>query len=139
MTSPMPSLRDYNDATDREKVISLWRSVFGYEAAHNEPSISIAKKLNANDHLFFVAEDQNSLVGLAIWYAEAFVADHKSIEPSQISVLRENFTDAELVELVAFVSFMWAGGTCGKVLGIQPQYDQVNSGNAMAQSSASAV
>lgn len=57
---------------------------------------------------------------LAVAYAEAFAADHRAIEASQIEMLRESFSDAELVELVAFVSFMWAGGTFGKVLGIQP-------------------
>ena len=62
----MPNLREYNDATDRENVISLWRTVFGYQTAHNEPSLAIAKKLNANDHLFFVAEDQNLVVGTAM-------------------------------------------------------------------------
>jgi ribosomal protein S18 acetylase RimI-like enzyme len=62
----MPNIREYSDAKDREQVISLWRTVFGYEAAHNEPSLVIAKKLNANDHLFFVAEDKGSLVGTAM-------------------------------------------------------------------------
>ncbi|HLO93937.1 MAG TPA: hypothetical protein VK195_06435 [Burkholderiaceae bacterium] len=53
-------------------------------------------------------------------YAEAFAADHKAIEASQVQMLREHFSDAELLELVSFVSFMWAGGSFGKVLGIQP-------------------
>ena len=57
---------------------------------------------------------------LAVAYAEAFAADHRAIEASQVQMLREHFSDAELVELVAFVSFMWAGGSFGKVLGIQP-------------------
>ncbi|MGM9516260.1 hypothetical protein ACS5PK_18565 [Roseateles sp. DB2] len=57
---------------------------------------------------------------LAVAYAEAFAADHKAIEASQIHMLREHFSDAELVELVAFVSFMWAGGSFGRVLGVQP-------------------
>jgi alkylhydroperoxidase family enzyme len=76
---------------------------------------------------------------LATWYAEAFAKDHKAIEPSQISVLREHFTDAELVELIAFVSFMWAGGTFGKVLGIQPQEERSSSDAGAVQSSASAA
>jgi alkylhydroperoxidase family enzyme len=57
---------------------------------------------------------------LAVALAQGFAADHRSIEKSQLEVLREHFTDAELVELVAFISFMWAGGTFGKILGIQP-------------------
>jgi alkylhydroperoxidase family enzyme len=52
--------------------------------------------------------------------AQTFAADHKAIDKSQVDILRETFSDAELVELVAFISFMWAGGTFGKILGIQP-------------------
>lgn len=58
---------------------------------------------------------------LAVAFAEAFARDHRAVSEAQIRVLREHFSDAELVELVAFVSFMWAGGSFGKVLGIQPQ------------------
>ena len=62
----MPNLREYNNATDREQVISLWRAVFGYETVHNEPSLAITKKVNASDNLFFVAVDKGSLVGTAM-------------------------------------------------------------------------
>ena len=62
----MPTIREYIDAADRDNVSSLWRSVFGYETAHNEPSLAIEKKLNADDHLFFVAEEQGLLVGTAM-------------------------------------------------------------------------
>ena len=62
----MPNLREYNDATDREQVMSLWRTVLGYETAHNEPSLAISKKIDANDNLFFVAEDKGKLVGTAM-------------------------------------------------------------------------
>jgi len=62
----MPNIREYNDATDRKQVIALWRTVFGYETAHNEPSLAIVKKLEANDHLFFVAEEKEGLVGTAV-------------------------------------------------------------------------
>ncbi|MDH4190042.1 MAG: hypothetical protein OEW21_07550 [Betaproteobacteria bacterium] len=56
---------------------------------------------------------------LAVALAQAFAADHRTIDKLLIEVLREEFSDAELVELVAFMSFMWAGGTFGKVLGIR--------------------
>jgi ribosomal protein S18 acetylase RimI-like enzyme len=62
----MTNLRQYNDATDREQVISLWHTVFGYETAHNEPSLAIAKKVNAKDRLFFVAEANGAVVGTAM-------------------------------------------------------------------------
>jgi alkylhydroperoxidase family enzyme len=61
---------------------------------------------------------------LAVAFAESFATDHKAIEASQIQTLRGYFSDAELVELVAFVSFMWAGGTFGKVLGVQAPREQ---------------
>jgi alkylhydroperoxidase family enzyme len=56
---------------------------------------------------------------LAVAFAQAFSADHRAIGKMQVGVMREYFSDAELVELVAFISFMWAGGCFGKVLGIQ--------------------
>jgi alkylhydroperoxidase family enzyme len=57
---------------------------------------------------------------LAVAFAQAYAQDHREISAAQIEVLRKHFSDPELVELVAFVSFMWAGGTFGKVLGIKP-------------------
>jgi ribosomal protein S18 acetylase RimI-like enzyme len=60
------SIRQYHDATDREQVISLWHTVFGYETAHNEPSLAIAKKVNTNDRLFFVAEADGKVIGTAM-------------------------------------------------------------------------
>lgn len=62
----MSHLREYNDAADRQQVIALWRTVFGYETAHNDPALAIAKKLRAHDHLFFVADDQGRLAGTAM-------------------------------------------------------------------------
>ena len=59
----MTNLREYSDATDRTRVIALWRDVFGYETAHNEPSLAIEKKLAAKDGLFFVAQSDGTVVG----------------------------------------------------------------------------
>lgn len=82
----MPHLRDYHDATDRPHVIALWRTVFGYATAHNDPSLAITKKLDAKDGLFFVADDQGLVVGTAMagydghrgWlYAIAVHPDHR--------------------------------------------------------------
>lgn len=53
----MSEIRQYEDSTDRAQVIELWRTVFGYEAAHNEPALSISKKLANRDGLFFVATE----------------------------------------------------------------------------------
>jgi ribosomal protein S18 acetylase RimI-like enzyme len=59
----MPTIRNYNDSTDRNGVVTLWQTVFGYEAAHNEPTLSIAKKVAAEDGMFFVAADETNILG----------------------------------------------------------------------------
>ena len=59
----MHSIITYIDASHRQQVIDLWKTVFGYEAAHNTPGLAIDKKLAVQDDLFFVAQDGNALVG----------------------------------------------------------------------------
>jgi ribosomal protein S18 acetylase RimI-like enzyme len=59
----MPTIRQYQDVTDRSQVVELWRHVFGYETAHNEPNLSISKKLATNDGLFFVAAEDSEILG----------------------------------------------------------------------------
>ncbi|MFT4589430.1 MAG: hypothetical protein ACI9VS_002544 [Candidatus Binatia bacterium] len=38
-----------------DSVVALWRAVFGYETAHNDPALIIEKKRKVSDGLFFVA------------------------------------------------------------------------------------
>jgi ribosomal protein S18 acetylase RimI-like enzyme len=57
------TIAPYLDAAHRGAVIELWETVFGYEAAHNKPSLVIDKKIRANDQLFFVALDASTVVG----------------------------------------------------------------------------
>ena len=59
----MPTIRQYADATDRIEVVELWRTVFGYETAHNEPNLAISKKIATQDGLFFVAVENEAIVG----------------------------------------------------------------------------
>ncbi len=59
----MPEIRQYDDSKDRTQVIELWKKVFGYDAPHNEPALSISKKLANNDGLFFVATDRSKVIG----------------------------------------------------------------------------
>lgn len=47
----------------RDQVIALWKDVFGYETAHNDPDIVIDKKVDFNDGLFFVAVDNDRVIG----------------------------------------------------------------------------
>lgn len=59
----MQEIRQYDDTTDRLQVVELWRDVFGYETAHNEPHLTISKKIAINDGLFFVAIENTQIVG----------------------------------------------------------------------------
>jgi len=51
----MHTIVTYSDAAHRQQVIQLWKSVFAYETAHNQPSLAIDKKLAVHDQLFFLA------------------------------------------------------------------------------------
>ncbi len=53
----------YKDELHRESVIQIWESVFGYEAAHNKPSLVIAKKMALADSLFFLAVRDKAVLG----------------------------------------------------------------------------
>ena len=56
-------IAEYHDARDRDQVIDLWKEVFGYEAAHNDPGRVIDMKLQSADRLFFVASLDKTVVG----------------------------------------------------------------------------
>lgn len=45
----------FDNALHRSDVIALWRTSFGYDTAHNEPSLVIDTKLAMKDDLLFVA------------------------------------------------------------------------------------
>ena len=53
----------YTDSVHRRQVMALWETVFGYEAMHNKPNLVIDKKVEVDDHLFFVALDGDAVVG----------------------------------------------------------------------------
>ncbi|MFA6547005.1 MAG: GNAT family acetyltransferase [Limisphaerales bacterium] len=57
------SIDCYSNNTHRSQVIGLWKTVFGYDAAHNEPSLVIDQKLAVKDDLMFVALDGCKVVG----------------------------------------------------------------------------
>lgn len=50
----------YRDRQHRAQVVALWQEAFGYDTAHNLPTLAIDKKLAVNDGLFFVATDKKS-------------------------------------------------------------------------------
>ena len=53
----------YDDSRHREQVIGLWRSVFGYREARNEPAASLDRKLAVRDGLLFVAVKDGAVIG----------------------------------------------------------------------------
>ncbi len=53
----------YRDRQHRAQVVALWQQAFGYDTAHNLPSLAIDKKLVVNDGLFFVATDKKTVIG----------------------------------------------------------------------------
>jgi hypothetical protein len=57
------SIITYSDIAHRTKVITLWREVFGYEAAHNKPELVIDHKVSFGDQLFFVATVGEAVIG----------------------------------------------------------------------------
>jgi len=59
----LQEVRQYDDTTDKVQVVELWQKVFGYETAHNDPNLTISKKLAVNDGLFFVAVENSQIVG----------------------------------------------------------------------------
>jgi HAD superfamily hydrolase (TIGR01509 family) len=59
----MRSVTTFSNEAHRQQVIHLWETVFGYEAAHNTPSLAIDKKLQVQDGLFFVALVKGVVVG----------------------------------------------------------------------------
>ena len=59
----MHSITSYSNEVHRTPVVNLWETVFGYETAHNTPSLAIDKKLEAEDDLFFVALLKGEIVG----------------------------------------------------------------------------
>jgi ribosomal protein S18 acetylase RimI-like enzyme len=58
-----PIITAFDTRLHYDQVISLWEDVFGYEADHNAPQLVIDKKLEISDGLFFVALDNQTVVG----------------------------------------------------------------------------
>lgn len=57
------TITPFVNAVHRSQVVALWETVFGYEAAHNKPSLVVDKKVAVDDQLFFIAAADNEVVG----------------------------------------------------------------------------
>lgn len=56
-------IRLFENALHREGTVALWKNVFGYETAHNEPNLAIDRKRAVQDDLFFVAVEDSAVIG----------------------------------------------------------------------------
>ena len=79
-------IKPYDHLKHRHQVVALWETVFGYAANHNAPERVIAKKLDYDDGLFFVAIAQETVIGTVMagydghrgWiYSMAVSPDHR--------------------------------------------------------------
>ncbi len=64
-------------------------------------------------------------ISLALAFTDMFLQDHEAIEDSAFDVLREEFTDAEISELVAFICFVSAGQRFGATLKLEREFARV--------------
>ena len=56
----------FDNNKHRDQVILLWNEVFGYETTHNAPDLVIDKKIEFGDGLFFVAMDNDDVIGTVL-------------------------------------------------------------------------
>jgi ribosomal protein S18 acetylase RimI-like enzyme len=60
------TIATYNNEVHRDQVVQLWRSIFGYDTPHNAPALAIDRKLAIDDGLFFVAVNDNAVLGTVV-------------------------------------------------------------------------
>lgn len=49
--------------SDQEEVVRIWKTVFNYDSPHNDPLAAIKRKEKQKDNLFFVAEEDQKIIG----------------------------------------------------------------------------
>lgn len=59
-------LMHYDDQRHRSEVVEVLQTCFDYTTARNNPELSIEKKLAVNDDLFFVAVEDEKVVGMVM-------------------------------------------------------------------------
>lgn len=66
------------------------------------------------------AQQEDRRTSLAVGFAELFGRDPDHVDASAIEVLREDFSDAEVVELIVWCSWCLFGQHVGGALGVEP-------------------
>jgi alkylhydroperoxidase family enzyme len=63
------------------------------------------------------AEQQDHRESLAVAFAQAVATDHTAISDAQLELLFDEFTIPQVVELLAWISFEYAGQVLGSLIG----------------------
>jgi alkylhydroperoxidase family enzyme len=64
-------------------------------------------------------------ISLALAFTDMFLQDHTAIDESAFDVLREEFTEAQISELVAFICFVSAGQRFGATMKLERELARV--------------
>lgn len=56
-------IKTFDNKEHRDQVIDIWTSIFNYKDKRNDPSLVIDKKLAVNDNLFYIALENDKIVG----------------------------------------------------------------------------
>ncbi|TGN17393.1 carboxymuconolactone decarboxylase family protein [Leptospira idonii] len=75
---------------------------------------------------------EDKRTGLAAAFADLFVKDHLSISQSHFQILKEEFSDKEIAELCAFISFTSASQKIGRIFHLTEDY-QLNRKTTMEE------
>ena len=66
------------------------------------------------------AEQPDARSSLAVAFADAVATDHTAIGDAQVKLLDEEFTTPEVVELLTWIVFEYAGQMFGALIGDEP-------------------
>ena len=64
-------------------------------------------------------------ISLALAFTDMFIQDHLAIDNSAFDVLREEFTEAQISELVAFICFVSAGQRFGATMKLERELARI--------------
>lgn len=66
------------------------------------------------------AEHEDRREALAVAFMELVLHDHKAIDDATFDVLREEFSDEQILELTAWICFKYGSNMLGSILRIEP-------------------
>jgi alkylhydroperoxidase family enzyme len=69
------------------------------------------------------ADQRDRRESLAVAFAERVLDDPRSIDAATFDVLREDFSDAQIVELCAWICFKLGANVFGAIMGLEPATD----------------